>query len=252
MTAAIAAASGVSVAQASPADDQATADAAIAAFNERLTEAGGISSPAPDITPIDPAEIDEYATADPTLVCFGDVGTALDPGGRFEGETARAFSDDFTLTAPDAPVTTDPIELAMADNDHVNAAVITVGDAQVGTLDELIEFVGSDAFTTCFNDFYAAASAGVPQASDAATADAPPMPAFEITADSDIGVGDSSVRLNFSVTSTVGEEVYVVNSSAAMARTGRTLVFANLVSSTEEPVSDVDLEAELTAIVDSL
>lgn len=75
---------------------------------------------------------------------------------------------------------------------------------------------------------------------------------MEIAAESDIGVGDTSARLRLTISSTFGDEVYVSNSFSAMARAGRSLVVVTLNSLTAEPLADVDVDADLSALVDAL
>ena len=65
-----------------------------------MTGAGGVSDGAPDM---EPAEPDDAAEEPPASECLDGLDEALEPTSRFEGETARAFSDNFTLRQPTPP-----------------------------------------------------------------------------------------------------------------------------------------------------
>src|SRR5688572_23784587 len=110
------------------AEDQANAQAAIAGFNERLTEAGGESSGPPDTTPVDP---EEFAAENPGSECFGPFAMGLDPGGHVEGETARADSDHFSLPGDEG-------------TDEIDAGVVVVDEDHEETLHEFVETLGSE------------------------------------------------------------------------------------------------------------
>src|SRR5262245_49297264 len=74
-------------------EDQAAADAAVAVFNQRMTDAGWTSQ-GPLIQSGAPEEGEETVFG----TCLGGFERYLDyTDQRFVGETARAFSDDFAL-----------------------------------------------------------------------------------------------------------------------------------------------------------
>ena len=220
------------------ADDQADADAAIDAFNERMTEAGAFSSGPPDMEPLDPEAEEGLPTE-----CVGQLDIALDDGGHVEGETARAFSDDFKFS-DDAPASSDPADVVMLEGDDVNAAVITVDEANIGTIDDLVEMVGSEEMATCLEDTFAEL---MDQASAEASDVTIPQFTIEVDTESDLGIGDASARFSL----TIESQGYSSVSTGWIARSDRSLAFVGL-STTGEQVSDFDGEAELGDLVDSL
>jgi hypothetical protein len=242
LTAAVAIAGGAASASAGSADDQAAADEAVASFNERMTEAGGESSGPPDTTPMEDEEIVED---DPFAACFGDE-AALEPGGpQLEGESARAFSDDFVFTSSDQPDGTDP--MAVASGDTVSALVVTVDADHVELIDGWVDAFGSEDTATCVEDLY-----GEMSASESGDDTSLELPAIEIdvTAEPDLGIGDASAGLHLMLASG-GEFAFELNTAIFAARTGRSLVIVSIIGGAE-PVSDVDGTAELAAIVDAL
>jgi hypothetical protein len=226
-------------AAASP-DDQAAADAAIAEFNERMTEAGGLSSGPPDMEPVDPESGDGLP-----VECVGEFETALDAGGHIEGETARAFSDDFKFSA-DPPASTDPMDVMMLEGDDVNAGIVTVDEASIGALDELIELIGSEETATCLEGMFTSLMEDPSMTSDATGVTLPEF-GFDVSTEFDLGIGDASARFELDISSAG----FASQSTAWVARTGRSLVYFG-VSTTGEPVSDFDGEAEIAALIDSL
>ena len=105
-------------------DDQAAADDAVAIFNERLTAAGWTSTG--PFTQTDSAPEDEEDSE--FGVCLGGFEHFLDyTDVHFEGETARAFSDEFELAGEDE---TDSAGYA-------GAVVLTAEESAVSVLDRL-------------------------------------------------------------------------------------------------------------------
>ena len=237
-------------AAATASDDQAAADAAITAFNERMTGAGGVSDGAPDM---EPAEPDDDAEKPPASECLDGLDEALEPSSRFEGETARAFSDNFTFASADAPVTTDPMEFEFGESDDVTAGVITVHAAHQAVLDELIATIGSEEVAACLQEEFLAADAAAQ--SGAAAGSAPPsdVPTADVTvtAEPDLGLGDASARLDIEIVSMLGDDTFGFSTSIFVARSDRTLVFFAL-GVVGEQVSDLDGLEELGALLESL
>lgn len=236
-------------AAATASDDQAAADAAITAFNERMTGAGGVSDGAPDMEPTEP---DDDAEEPPASECLDGLDEALEPTSRFEGETARAFSDNFTFASADAPVSTDPMEFEFGESDGVTAGVITVDAAHQGFLDELIATIGSEEVAACLQEEFLAAdsvaqsgAAGSVPPSDIPTAD------VTVTAEPDLGLGDASARLDIEIVSTVGDDTFGFSTSIFVARSDRTLVFFAL-DVADEQVSDLEGREELGTLLESL
>lgn len=226
------------------ADDQSAADAATAAFNDRMTEAGGVSSGPTDITEVPPEDLEED---DIGMECFNAAALGLDAGGRMEGETARSFSDDFTF-ASDEPESTDPAEMYVADEDTVSAAVITVDGDHGADIEELVDQLGSGESAQCLEDAFMA-DATASEGTDVA----PSVPEYivEITAESDLGVGDASALLTLRIASEAEDFSYEYTTAIYVARVDRTMAFVTIDTGAES-VSDVDGQAELEALVDAL
>jgi hypothetical protein len=221
--------------------DQPGADAAVAEFNERMLAAGGYSTGAPDMDPVDPDEAEDFLPAE----CVGEFGAAIDPGGRFPGETARAISDDFRFS-DEEPASTDPMDALMLDGDTVSAGVIVVDEESEGTLDEFVTIFGSEDTATCLEDFYADMMTDPSLTSDATEVTLPEF-TFDVATESDLGIGDASARFTLSIESAD----FGSGTTAWVARTGRSLAFVGITSQGEQ-VSDIDGQAELEALVDAL
>ena len=219
------------------ADDQAAADAAIAAFNERVTDAGGESSGPPDTTPIDP---EQYAEENPGSECFGDFSTGLDPGGHVEGETARADSDHFSLPGDDG-------------SDEIDAGVILVSDDHSDTLRDFVDLLASEELATCLEEAFGALldaeAAAAEEGSDTALAGY--SGTIEVDVESDIGVGDASAHVRILTEITYDEAAYTSNLDVYAAVSGRSLA-AITVGTVEEPATDFDPVAELDALLDAM
>ena len=206
--------------------DQAAADAAVAVFNDRLTQAGW-SSTGP-LTQAQP-EGDEEGQFGACLSGFERYLDYTDV--HFEGETARAFSHDFELVSR-AGNSTD----ATGGYGYAGAVVVTAADSAVGLLDKFVEDLGAADTTACMLG----------------------QPAFQsmtdevrITNEADVGVGDASARLDFTVTTRYEDTMLVTAATFAGARVDRSLVV--LVAGRSGPgMADLDLIAELAAMVDTL
>ena len=219
------------------ADDQSTADEAIARFNERMTEAGGQSSGPPDSTPVDP---EEHAAENPGSECFGAFATALDAGGSIDGQTARANADHFTFSGDTG-------------SDDVDAGVVIVDEDHADVLEEFIDLLGSDDLSSCLSEAFNAMLQAEAEAAEEMSGTALPeeLGTIEIASDSRLGVGDASAHVRFSSEITYDGTTFVTTLDLYAAVTGRSLA-AITVASDEEPASDFDALAELEALVDSL
>ena len=219
------------------AEDQAAADAAIAGFNERLTEAGGESSGPPDTTPIDP---EEYVEENPGSECFGEFATGLDPGGHVEGETARADSDHFSLPGDEG-------------TDEIDAGVVVVDEEHEDAIREFVEKLGTEELATCLEEAFAAMieaeAAAAEEASETTLAD--DFGSIEVEAESDIGVGDASAHVRIGTVFTYDDVTYESNLDVYAAVSGRSLA-AITVATEEEPATDFDPVAELEALLEAL
>ena len=222
------------------ADDQAAADSAIAAFNERMLDAGGESNGPPDTTPVDP---EEYAAENPGSECFGEFLYGLDPSGRLEGETARAFSDNFSFPAPE--------DSAVAGSDEVSAGVITVDEAHRDGLVDLVEMLGSEDVATCVEEAFTALMVAASSEAPAASGAPEETGTVDMTGETDLGVGDASAQARIAVTTTFDGTTYEYNIDVYAAVVDRSVVYFNITTA-EAPVSDLDGAAELEALADSL
>jgi hypothetical protein len=207
-------------------DDQAAADAAVAVFNERLTDAGWTShGPLMQSAPSQGADQSLFGT------CLGGFEQYLDYTDRhFDGETARAVSDDFEL------VTGDPDESGTA-----AAVVLTATDAGVGILDSFVERLGAPETVACVSQLTSFAPTSDAQSSLAAT----------VTTDSDVGVGDSSARLDIRVAMTYQGNELTSSATFAASRLDRSLVVVAVGRSGAAGLG-LDPVAELAAIVATL
>lgn len=224
-----------SPASASP-DDQAAADEAIAAFNERMAAAGGESSGPPDTTPIDP---EEYAAENPGTECFGEFATGLDPGGQVEGQTARADADHFSV----------PVDSGTAE---VDAGILTVDDDHADTVREFVEQLGADEFAECMETAFGGALADATADAEEAGVTAPEeIATITVETEPDLGIGDASAHVTIGIESSFGDSTFVLNLDLYAAAAGRSLVSIT-VETSGESANDFDGVAELEALVDSL
>jgi len=270
-----------------PEDDQRLADAAIAAFAERMTAAGGVAddfgSTAPGGAPpgspptagpadTDPADADsgdptlsepaadpltESSDAltesssdddsDPFTACLEGL-DALYPDGEFDGETARAFSESFVFEPADQPDDSNDL-LGFLDDDVAEAGVVYVEADQQQVLSDFVDNLVADDTVACLEDLMGALAAeGEPaDSSEAGSA------SYEssVQAQSDLGIGDTSARLQFDVASVIDGTEFRLRTMVYVAQAGRSLAYVT-VSVNGDIDADLDGAAELLAIVDSL
>lgn len=210
-------------------DDQAAADAAVAGFNQRLTDAGWSSTgPFTQSAPEgDEAEQTEFGS------CLNGFERYLDyTDVHFESETARAFSDNFELEGGD-PLGTDPLG---GDYGYAGAVVLTAEQPAVGILDTFVEQLGAEGTVACMSEQRVLAS--VPED-------------VTISNEGDLGVGDASARLDLAVTMSYDGREFANTATFAAARVDRSLVVL-VVGQTGGGVGQLDPVAELAAMVDSL
>jgi hypothetical protein len=206
-------------------DDQAAADAAVAVFNERLTDSGWTST-GPFTQSLPTADEESEFGA-----CLGGFEQYLDYTDlHFEGETARAFSDNFELVG-DAPVSTGSVG-----DGYAGAVVLTAEESAVAVLDGFVAHLGAEETLACIAEQSAFASM------DAELA---------ISNEANVGVGDASARLDFSVTMDYQGSDLSTSATFAAARVDRTLVVVAAGGSVTA-ASTLDPVAELAAMVDTL
>ncbi len=228
-------------------DDQAVADAAIAAFNEDMLGVGAVSNGPQDTTEATPEEI---AAESPELKCFGDFGTGLDARGRLEGETARSFSDNFTLPTADEVPSTDPGYYPGGED--VSAGIVTLDEDHQDSLDELIDSAGSEEVAECieaaFQSFFDAAGASV----DTAGGSVPPSFEVDVAVGPDLGIGDTSAQFTLSLEKSYQGTVLGFVISFYAARVDRSIVIFTVSSSDSEAESLIDPLEVLGALVESV
>ena len=234
------------LALATSADDQATADAAIVAFSERMTAAGWESR--------GPTELDEESANDDLFsACQQELaGVQSVFTGEFEGETAQNYSDEFVFVPEGGqPATTETFAFS-ADGEFAAAFVVSVDDDHRAELDKLVEMIGSPELVACIEQSIAEDMA---PDSSTATSDALLEPSFEYTIENeaDLGVGDSSASLNIAFGSDIMGEPFQFDTTLYFAQVDRTLVGVLTGSSGDaEPTSGFDPVEELTALAEDV
>ena len=188
--------------------------------------------------------------------CFGALGPLLDnTNGDVEGQTARAVSDNYTFTASPTTATTGVFDMGPA-QDQVAAGVITVDDAHAQLLDEFVSELSSPDTAACIQGQIAETSTitvpTIPELTGVSLPDLSSMiPQIDVHATPDLGVGDASGRLDLGISSNVFGIPVDFDISLLLARTGNSLAYIAY-STGADPVSDLDPQAELQAVVDAL
>ena len=241
------AAAGGGAASAGADDDQAAADAAIAAFNEDMLGLGARSNGPQDTTEATPEEI---AAESPGLDCLGDFGTGLDASGRLEGETARSFSDNFTLPTADEVPATDPGYFPGGED--IGAGIVTLDEDHQDTLDQLIGSAGSDDVAQCIEDAFQTFADAEAASADTTGGSVPPSFEIDVAVGPDLGIGDASAQFTLSVTTTFQGVVYGFTTAIYAARLDRSIAIVTISSTDSEAASVIDPLDVLGALVDSM
>jgi hypothetical protein len=204
-------------------DDQAAADAAVAVFNDRLADAGWTSQG--PLTHSGASAAGEESVFGP---CVGGFDQYLDyPDRHFDGETARASSDDFERAGDD------PTEAGNA-----GAVVLTATETAVGVLDTFVERLGAPDTAACIAQLESFASTSEDEWSVETT----------VTNDADLGVGDASARLDIHVAMALEGSELTSAATFAAARVDRSLVVV-AIGGSGPAVLGLDPVTELAAIV---
>jgi hypothetical protein len=210
------------------ADDQAAADAAVAVFNQRLTDAGWTSQ-----GPLIQSGAPEAGEETVFGTCLGGFEQYLDyTDRRFDGETARAFSDDFELVSDDAEGT--------VETGYAGAVVLTAAESAVGILNAFVEQLGAGETAACIAQLESFAANSDDESSVEAT----------VSNEADLGVGDRSARLDVSVAMTFEGAELTSSATFAAARVDRSLVVVAVGGSGAAGLG-LDPVVELAAIVAS-
>ncbi len=235
-------------AHAANSDDQARADAGIAAFGEAVTAAGYVDSGESndDSDPLGLA-VDQGATTDPTsadaqaAACAGDVYTVVNSDGSFVGQTARAISNTFNYVDSNAPAATDLF--SFGDNDSLYAAVYVVDEAHRDGLATVIDAFGSQETIDCLNEVLQAELSSVDSSGDTGSE-------FLLANEDDLGIGDQSAEVTTSISFAYEGDTTELHSVLALARVDRTLVVTSADWSGDEPAFTA--RDALAAVVDTM
>jgi hypothetical protein len=208
--------------------DQAAAEVAVGVFNDRLTAAGWTSTgPFAQSAGGDEGEESEFGP------CLGGFERYLDyTDVHLEGETARAFSDDFELAGADE-------EDRGGEFGYAGAVVLTAEPSAVVMFDEFVQRLGADATAACMTG----------QLAEAAPADGPAME-IGVTTEGNLGVGEASARLDVAVAMDHEGNAYGTSATFAAARVDRSLVVV-VAGGSGSAASGLDPVAELAAVVDT-
>jgi hypothetical protein len=208
--------------------DQAAAEAAVAVFNDRLTAAGWTSTgPFAQSEAGDDGEESEFGP------CLGGFERYLDYADvRLEGETARAFSDDFQLNGDDR-------EDRGGEFGYAGAIVLTAEASAIAMFDEFVHRLGAEATAACMTS----------RLDEVAPSDGPTME-IGVTTDVELGVGEESARLDIAVTMDHEGNAYGTSATFAAARVDRSLVVV-VAGGSGTAASALDPVAELAAVVDT-
>lgn len=208
------------------ADDQAAADAAVGVFNDRLTQAGWTSAGSFTQSVPEDGEGEETEFGG----CLNGFERYLDYTDlHFEGETARAFSDNFEIDSGEPAPTG-----SVGAYGYAGAVVLTAEDTAVGVLDTFVAQLGDPDTVACMME----------------------QPTFDevtdvsITNAADIGVGDASARLDFALSVSVEDAKFATEATFAAARVDRSLVVV-VAGGSGSATANLDPIAELAAMVDT-
>jgi hypothetical protein len=224
------------------ADDQERLDAAIEAFNDRMAAAGWESEGPPD------EEDEELTTGDAAFTeCLDGLADLFEnfDADEFPGQVAASTSDEFTyVPAPDGPATTAEFSFDLTE-ETVSAFSATVDDANVGTVTQYIEIIGSKDTGDCMRQAMEAELEAESEDSDV-----PVELDLNVSNEGDLGIGDHSAAFGFEL-STVFIVPITVDAEIVFAQVGNDFVgVAHLVAG--DSASGFDPRAELQTIVDSL
>jgi hypothetical protein len=213
--------------------DQAAAEAAVAVFNERLTAAGWTSTgpfaqgSGGDDRDDSEGEESEFGP------CLGGFERYLDyTDVHLDGETARAFSDEFELSGGERAD-------GVGDFGYAGAVVLTAEASAVVMFDEFVQRLGAEATAACMTAQFA----------EATSSDAPAVQ-IGVTTNGDVGVGETSARLDVAVTMDHEGSAFGTSATFAAARVDRSLVLV-VAGGSGPAVATLDPVAELAAVVDT-
>lgn len=235
------------VAGATAADDQAAADAAIAAFIDRVTAAGWVSQ-----GPADPSEATDEELFTECEQEFAVIEAMFT--GEFAGETAQAYSDQFVFSPEGTqPATTEAFDFSIEDEEFLVAFVVSVDEGHVDELDAMVQLIGSPELAECAELSMADQLGEVADADPLGTLLSTEMITYSIENEADLGVAESSASLSIAFEADIFGEPLAFDTTMTFARVDRTLVglFTGHTGLTE-PTSGIDRRAELAALADDV
>jgi hypothetical protein len=240
-------------------EEQARLDAAMDAFEARMTEAGWTSQGDDDDLlgddelddeledDLDDVDVDEAAEDDAFAACVGELGAVFedfDDDDEFPGELARSESAEMIYAPEGAPATTEAFSFDLTEQ-TVAAFAVTVDDASAPVVTELLEVFGSKETSECLKQGFEE-----DLLEDAEDSDIPAEFEFEVTNEGDLGIGEHSAAISYQL-SMVFMVPITVNVDMVLAQVGNDMVAVFHVISGEQQ-TEFDPRTELQAILDSL
>jgi len=235
-----------------PTGDQARLDAAIEAFEQRMTDAGWVGEPAEEGDDAAEGEDDSALGDDELNACLGELAVIFEnvDSEEFPGQTGMRESLEFTYLPEGAvPETTEEFSFDLEAEETAAAIAVSVEDSGVELLDSFVDKIGAKETGDCMREAM--------EAEMAADATDEEMPvgdfSFEVENEADLGVGDRSARLTFDLAVELMGIELAFDVDMYLVRVGHDLVIVIHGTFGEvETMSGFDPLAELQTIVDSL
>jgi hypothetical protein len=224
------------------ADDQERLDAAMEAFNERMTAAGWQSQGQPE------DQDEEVDASDEAFAeCLDELADLFEnfDAEEFPGQIAASTSDEFTYTpATDGPATTEEFSIDVTE-ETASAFSAAVDDANVATVTRYIEVLGAKDTGDCLRQAIEAE-----MEAESEDTDVPVEFEINVSNESNLGIGDHSAAFGFEL-STMFIVPITFDAEVVFAQTGNDFVGVAYVVAGES-ASAFDPRLELQTIVDSL
>ena len=234
------------------ADDQSRLDAAIDAFEQRLTDAGWVGEPAEEGDDDQVEDEGDLTTGgDDFDACFGELAAIFEnvDAEEFPGQTAIRESLEFTFSPDGVPATTEEFSFDLGNEETAAAVAVSVDDSGLELLDSFVEQMGDKATGECIRQAMEAE-----MTTDSASPDEVAMDfEYQVENEADLGIGDRSARLTYGFGGSVMGMSMVIDVDMYLARVDHDLVM--LIHGTfgsTEVASTFDPLAELQTLVDSL
>jgi hypothetical protein len=232
--------------------DQARLDAAIDAFEQRMTDAGWMGEPAEEGEDDAEGEDDSAMGDDEFNACLGELAFIFEnvDDDEFPGQTGMRESLEFTYLPEGAvPETTEEFSFELEAEETAASIAVSVEDSSIELLDSFVDAIGAKETGDCMREAMEAE-----MAADATDEEMPISDfSFEVENEADLGIGDRSARLTFGLAAELMGIEFALDMDMYLVRVGRDLVivihgtFGEVVT-----MSGFDPLAELQTIVDSL